>query len=235
MTRPTSLYGTIPRDALLHPPPVNELRPIELAIALGLSALARFELSKCRHNRASVVGARAISKERELADTFNDEWRAVKVARRRGIKDSAPLRMHTFSSKPTHKPIRLRAALKEAGRHGYRRALAKLQKQPPPDMISIVVSRSALLRAAHLSRDAKNLRLVDNWLDRLRRPVQIKGLTLGAVVLTIEDAGSGRLRIEVSGEWLDKPYGRVPLPLPVRSALATALYLFLLGIDTRHS
>lgn len=174
-----------------------------------------------------------MEKEKKQADAFKAAWRTEKAARRRGNGKHTPMREYSWGE-TTYKPMPRAKAIKEAGSRAFEKTLKRLRKQSPPDQISIAASRSAVLRAAHLSHGTKNVGLVDGWLDRLTRDVLINGDALRAIVSSIEETDH-KLRIVVSGEWLEAPYGRVPLPLPVRSAHATALYLFLLGIDTRHS
>jgi hypothetical protein len=90
------------------------------------------------------------------------------------------------------------------------------------------------LRLSGLSAGARNLDLIDPILAKLRKPVQCGEDRLPALLKSVLAEGE-RLRLEVCGDWLAPPFGKVPMPLPTRSAHALALYLFVHTIKTSNA
>ena len=123
-------------------------------------------------------------------------------------------------------------AIRSAGQTGYRRRKKAIRKRPAPKNITVEVSRSRLLRWAHLKTHGGGLKKLTSTLDRLTEPIAGNGQNWPAVLTRWEQLPSGRLRCQVSGQWIATGhFARVPLPLP-RSANAKALYLFLTAIRT---
>jgi hypothetical protein len=81
------------------------------------------------------------------------------------------------------------------------------------------------LRLSGLPSNARNLDLIDEAVSTLRKSVRAGDDLLPAPITAVKADGN-RLRLEVCGDWLAPPYGKVPMPLPTRSAYAMALYLF---------
>jgi hypothetical protein len=132
-------------------------------------------------------------------------------------------------------PAPLDAALKEAGRHGYKMALRELKHSPPPQVVTVTLTRSAWLRMAGLSRNESNRRALDASLPIFTKSILlVDGQTKVPLLRDWKELPDGRLQLQVDGEWLESSFGLVPMPLPMRSAPALALYLFLRGINTRH-
>lgn len=226
-----AVYGTLPRD-VLHHPPVHSWRPLDIAIACALSVKARFELARRRHIKALDIGATTIDQEKQYAADFQADWLKVKARRRRGEEDvPAPERFHTYKGSEYKLHDTHATELRKAGKAGYRRAQRVLRKEPPPELVEIEISRAALLRLAHLSTDAKNRHQLDQTLRRLQKPVRINGTRLPPLIASV-DPKATRLRLQITGVWLEPPFGQVPLPLPTRSSIATALYLFLRSVKT---
>lgn len=228
-----ALYGTLPRDVMRHPP-VQAWRPFDIAIACALSVKARFERARQRHIKALDIGATTIDQEKHYAELFQEDWKKVKARRRRGEQDvDAPERFHAYKGSE-YKPLAYADELRKAGKTGYRRAQRALRKGSPPEVIEIELSRAALLRLAHLSTDAKNRAELDAALARLQKPLRVDGVRKSGLLESIDEK-AGKLRLRIRGEWLEPPFGQIPLPLPTRSPAATALYLFLHTVRTSRS
>lgn len=222
----------IPRDLLFHPP-VKQWRPFDLAIMAGLLTAARNALADSQHASAWNAGAQSIGREQEYADQHQQEWREVKEARQRGDDAAAPRRQHTFTADDEYAPTRTtRQTFKAAGKHGYTNRKAALRKQRAPAHIEFELRRSAILLLAGLSNDAKNLERLDLALKRLMRPVVVNRQNKLPVIAFFRQLPSGKIRLRVNGEWLEPPFGKVPMPLPTRSLVAVALYLFIHTVNT---
>jgi hypothetical protein len=251
-------YVILPYSVLLKPPIRGRgreyLTPFEFAIATGLVGTARLALEERQHKQRLKAGRRAMERERALAEQFREDWKLVKAARARGEHAEAPQR-HTeatldemwengpislddlygkhgliWQEHNRRKPTRLDVALKRAGKLGYAKKKKALRKQST-ERVTIEMSRYKLLQAAGLSDGSMNLRKVDAALQRLTRTVADRP----PVLVAWEALPSGRLRLQVSGAWLPtRAFGRVPI-LPMKSAPALALWLFLHAIPTsRH-
>jgi hypothetical protein len=91
-------------------------------------------------------------------------------------------------------------------------------------------SRRGLLIASGLPSNGDNHHVIDAALDRLCKPIGQSD----PILRSWKRLKNG-LRLEVNGLWLNKPYERVPWPLPLRSPSALRLYLLLQTLDTRPS
>jgi hypothetical protein len=228
--RGRALYATLPRafafDARHH-----DLDPVELVIVAGLLTAARFARGDELHAMAFGTGQKAIKKERRLADQHKSDWQKTHAIRRRGQFAPAPKRDHVHKL-PTYKAGRTRKTLKAAGAFGYKHSKVHYRKRPPPDRVTLSISKSRLLTIAGLSRDGSNLARLNQALDKFCKPIKVDGCEMPPLLHSIEEQPSGKLLLDVSGDWLAMQFIRVPLPVPTRSPVATALYLFLLCIPT---
>lgn len=211
----TPAYVCLPRQVVTHPPirhrhmPAGNgyLTPFELDIACALLGAARLVLGDDLHQRALKGGATAIEEE-------------VKTAKRYFKK-------REFSLSYGATPIRAKGgAIKDAGSLGYLQRKRALRRRPSPDLITVEVSRSRLLRWARLSPDGGSIKRLDATLQRLTESI---GLDT-PVLVGWGQLPSRKLRLRLSGRWIAQDrYARIPLPLP-RTPNAKALYLFLCGI-----
>jgi hypothetical protein len=206
-------FVPIPRQVLWHPP-VRDYRtlkedhvtPFEFAVIAGCIDLASGVYRKERHQRSLVAGKRAI--DREIA-TGTDYFERLKRHREQGGLFKTPEKGRS---------------IKSAGQIGYRR---ETRRARPPDVIHVQTSRSAILRRAGLPDNGTNLGKVRVTLDRLLRPVG--GMPAPLIAWTTSD--DDQLHLQFRGQWLAPPYGRVPIPLPMRSSTAMALFLWALTVE----
>lgn len=233
--RARAAFAMLPRAVLYHPP-VDQWRPFDLAIMAGLLTAARNALADSQHDSALSAGAQSISREQEYAGQHQQKWREVKEARQRGHDAAAPRRQHTFTADDEYAPTRTtRQTFKAAGKHGYTNRKAALRKLRAPAHIEFEIRRSAILLLAGLSNDAKNLERLDLALRRLMRPVVVNRQNKLPVIAFFRQLPSGKIRLRVNGEWIAPPFGKVPMPLPTRSPVAVALFLFIHTISTRSA
>jgi hypothetical protein len=240
MSKASPLFAYLPRRLLWHPPIAHPgashdegtLTPFEFAVLAGTLVLARLSWTKQRHQRALQKGKDRIEVERGLHRQFKAQWRATNEARRQGQRATAPVREHTFhwpadrQGEPRYKSaMPLGKALKQAGSTGYRDSYRQQRRGPPPDRIVLSSSRNGLLRAAGLQKSAGNLGKLLAALERLCAPVRGAGEPQSPPLLGWGTVGR-KLQLEVSGEWVQPPFGLVPLPLPLRGASLLSLYLF---------
>jgi hypothetical protein len=234
-------YAFVPRDVLIRPPICSakkaikgRLTPFETALALAASSVARGQIDRDNKQRAfDEEGDRAIVLEKEYYKQFREDWRQVKAARRDGEHMPAPELVHTFKNKPTHRPMSLKAAVKKAGQHGYKQAVRRFKQSPPPDVVTVTLTRSAWLRYAGLSRNDSNRRALDEIaLPVLAKPVLVGDHEKPPLLRGWKELPDGQLELQVDGEWLEVPFGLVPMPLPVQSAPALALLFWLRTIET---
>jgi hypothetical protein len=227
------LYATVPDKwvwpypAIRHRHENNDygLSPFEFAIVLAVINLARMEHQELEHRDALLAGQAQIKEEKERRSRHREEWAEVQGQRQRGVQARAPTMMRTDGmGLPRYKPIPLKEALKNAGADGY--AKRRKHKQPPPDLLAVRTSKRALLAAARLTNNSRNNRRIDAALDRLTQPV---AGTRGALLNSWQ---ARPLILQVAGCWLDPPYTSLPLPLPLHSPTALALYVFLHGVRT---
>jgi hypothetical protein len=121
--------------------------------------------------------------------------------------------------------VAARAKWREA--HGYRQHREEPRPRGAPATIKLTLSRYALLRGSLLPDNGRNRRALDGALDRLCNLVGWGDEPHSALLTGWFETRSGKLCLSVCGEWLDPPWNRVPLPLPLRSVNAAALFLFL--------
>ena len=121
--------------------------------------------------------------------------------------------------------VAARAKWREA--HGYRQHREEPRPRGAPATIKITLSRYALLRGSLLPDNGRNRRALYGALDRLCDLVGWGDEPHSALLTGWFETRSGKLCLSVCGEWLDPPWHRVPLPLPLCSVNATALFLFL--------
>jgi hypothetical protein len=230
-------YVCIPRRLLLHPPIAHRgstasarVSAFEFAILAGVLVEARIAASHVGHVKSFAAGGKDIALERTFGDELKQEWKEVKRLRLHGEHAAAPERYHAWRSSEdgghdhAYKPRMQRGkALKRAGSLAYHKERKKLRRRPLDS--TVTVTRYALLRSACLPKNGGNQRDLAGALDRLCKPVGGGAPPL----LDWREQEDGRLRLEVSRQWLQKPYARLPLPLP-RQPTALAFLLFASGI-----
>jgi hypothetical protein len=205
-------FVPIPRQILWHPP-VRDYRtlkeghvtPFEFAVIVGCIDLASEVYRKDRHQRSLVAGKKAI--DREIATGTNYIERLERLREQGGLLKTPPKGR----------------SIKSAGQIAYYRETRRLR---PPDVIHFRTSRSAILRRAGLPANGTNVGKVRVSLDRLLRPVGGMPAPLIAWTASHDDL----LHLDFRGQWVAPPYGRVPLPLPMRSSTAMALFLWALTV-----
>ena len=230
--RPNFLFATVPQELLL-PPAVrhreqdsDKLSPFEFSIMAAVIGLARNVLNEQRHREALKAGAEAIEQEKELEKRYREEWREVNQARQSGRSATTPRRLHAFDIAALRiRPTRFDKALSRAGTYGY--ATSRKKQKIIPDVIPATTSRRALLLTGGLAAKDRHFHRLSTALDRLTKPV--KGIR--APLLREWHARSGRLHLDVTGAWLNPPFHKVPLPLPLRPQ-TLALFLFLQAVNT---
>jgi hypothetical protein len=248
-TKQPLLYLTISRYLCEYPPiwhrhtrDPDALIAFEFAIAMGVIAAARAEWSSGMQDRAYAAGAKAIEREKALSLAFKKEWRDVNAQRRRGNNPAIPKRQHTFDAEFAYtshnllfadgeertlwRPIPTPEALRRAGSDANKRRLRRLRQKPAPAQITVDITRRQLLCMSGVATGGHSHRRLDAALKRL---THIGDVPIVAAVETLPD---GRLRLTVSGQWLNLPFVKVPWPLPIRSPTALALYLFLQAVRT---
>jgi hypothetical protein len=234
-------FATISREILSHPPiamrknPARwSLKPLEFVVLCGLTNAARIQRTRQGHDEALKSGRAQIEEEKELDAEFRKDWRRVQHRRQKGGDAKAPRRLHTFDGEFTHRPrVRLKTALKKAGRAGYERARNAQRREGPPKVVSFALTRTAILRFSGLSQDGKNFTILDSILYRLCRPIAVNGFYLPPPINEFYKMGDGQISISLEGEYLPaRIFARIPLPLPVRSPIGLALFLFLQNVKT---
>jgi hypothetical protein len=244
MTRLKPAFALVPRDVLIRPPVcsahrplIGKLTPFECALALGLLAEAHLQLDRNNKQAALAAGAKAIKIERRHADRFKRDWRKHKQRGHHAHdEDTAPLRQHCFPINAdyeyeTHKPMKREASLKEAGRYHYKLELQRLRSIAVAE-VTVTLTRSRWLIVAGLSRTSRNHRALEHSLEALLKPLRIDTKSKEPLLQDCRKLRSAKLRLRVSGVWLQPGFGYVPLPLPLRSAPGLALLLFLSTINT---
>jgi hypothetical protein len=203
------LYVQLPLG-ILQNPPVRDYRtagerhvtPFEFGVLVGVTRLAAQTYFGELHDRSFAWGGKLIERERVDGLNHYERWK------RHQEQGRAPPRKGT--------------SIKRTGQNAYQ---SKKRKVQPPEVLTVRCSRSAILKPTGLWFDGRNLAKVDKALDRLRQPVG----NMPAPLLSWGNE-DGQLLLEVSGEWLKAPYGRVPLPLPLRSSVATSQLLWIFSI-----
>ena len=220
-----AVYGRLPIELVSSAHP--DLDPLTLAVVASILTSAAFARGNQLHADAFAGGAEKIEAEKEAAEQFREDWEETNNRRRSGQAAHAPQRYHTFTSKTPFKPKKFGMALKRAGELGYEQRKKELRKRPAPEIVRIEITKSALLRRAGLSADAKNLGRLDSILMTLTKPLVMGDRKRSPLLNSVRKLSSGRLRMNVAGEWLNNQFRKIPLPLPTRSRVATSLYLFL--------
>jgi hypothetical protein len=253
-TRSAPLYVCIPQRLLLYPVIAPRrggdetcLTPFEFAVLTGVLAAARAETSDQHFQQGRAQGGADMKQQRQFCAKHSEDRKQAKKARRRGEEVPAPKLQTTFDAGPLyeginarreldglranygpHRPPKRGPIIKRAGREGFRRGHAQARLQPAPPLLSLSLSAYQLLRLSALSNGVQRQRLAAA-LDRLCQPVGGAGEPSMPPLDAWQDDGP-RLLLQVAGAWLDPPYGRVPMPLPLQSAGGLALYLFLHAI-----
>jgi hypothetical protein len=234
------LYVAIPYKLLSRPPAAhrginsaasNRIAAFESHVLTGVLVKAWIEVEGPRQVQQSrKAGARDIAQQLEFEQRHTQEWREEKRRRRRGHYKEAPELLQTFTRSEeggyghTHKPeLKRGQRIKRAGQFAYQNERKRLRRNPSA-VIPVDCSPHALLRAGGLAGKGRNPIRLPAALDRLCEKVGRK-----VPPLLAWRSEAGRLHIEINGQWLRPPYGRVPLPLP-RSAVAINLYLFLIAV-----
>lgn len=241
--KPAPPFAYFPR-AVLRNPPTDQLSPLELALAAGILRAARTRWRELDHEAAKREGSRAIEAELDLADKYEDDWKRVKLERKKHPDTPAPKRRHSFkldynweTAKTGHhgqaplspeRSFRRGASLREAGSRTYKRTRIRLRRKAAPEKLEVTIFRSALLNAACLSDDSATIAALPSLLDRLTQPACE---SLPPLLASFKRTPTGYLKLVVNGEWLpSSKYSHVPLPFPTRSLTATALLFFLFGL-----
>jgi hypothetical protein len=240
MTNSQPAYVCIPRRLLLHPPIAHRgsdasarVTPFEFAVLTGILVEARAAASHVGHVKSFAAAGKDIALERTFGDEFDQDWKQTQRRRRHGQPAAAPERYHAWAGEDgpfdhSYKPRMKRAqALKRAGSVAYRRERKKLRRHPVDT--TVTVTRYALLRSAGLPNKGGNHRKLAGALDRLCKAVGGGDPPL----LDWKEQEDGRLRLEVSRHWLQKPYARLPLPLP-RQPTVLAFLLFATAFSGPH-
>jgi hypothetical protein len=210
----------------------HDLSPFTLSLFGVLCALARIERGNYLHTEALEGGQAALDIERQLADSFSNAWKVTNEARRKGEYAEAPQRIHytdldkhPLQRKQRYKPRKKGEAFRSALRKGYAETKASLRLLPMPETIRLETSVLHLLRDMGLSNGGRNWQHLDDALDVLSEPIKVAQFEC-APLISIRRLKKGRLIIKVCGTWLNIQYTRVPLPLPIKSTLATKLLLW---------
>jgi hypothetical protein len=208
----------------------------EFGILTAVLVAARNQWREQRHRVNFQAGGDDIALDKDLSKQFKEDWRRTKKARRRGEAAEAPQRFHPWRiESPTHKPMKDSKAHPKAGRKGYQRSKQN-ESSLAPELIKVTLSRFALLRCGKLPTNGGNLAKIDASLDRLTKPVgDSKEPPFEPLLASWCETKSGKLQLTVHGEWLDGPYHRLPLPLPLRGTTTLALLLLLRGIPLHRS
>ncbi len=225
------LFTGLPTQALLHPPirtnpPQGYLTPLEFAVMCGLLNAARAATAQKHHEIAMRAGAKEIERERRRDEEFRAQWAETQKARQRGERAKAPTRRQ--HGEDTHTPEPLATSLRKAGGGAYARTMKRQRLRGAPDEIEIEVSRYKLLRHAGLDNGGANRRRLDAALNRLQHPILLGEEEWPGPLFPLQTQPDGPLKLLVRGLWLPaRIFGRLPMPLPLKSAPALALYCFL--------
>ena len=228
MKRPA--FVGIPKRLCLAPPIAHRgqvadssaLTPFAFGVLAAVLVAGREAWNEQRHRAALAEGHDKIAEEREAGERYKAAVRAAHKARRRGETVTMPRPRHTRPDGRRMKPAK---AIPMVGRKQYKQARERLREQLPPPTIDVTLTRFALLRWGRLSDNASNAARLDSALDRLTRPVGYGDDKPYEPPLAQWCAtGSGKLQLTVRGEWLEGPFHRFPLPLPLRGATTLALF-----------
>jgi hypothetical protein len=246
-TLPRSVLWPPPIKHRHTPAERHYVSPFELSVLGALLIEARRSWYDGMYRQCMQAGAESIKQDKGEDGKFLGKWDVTNAARKAGeskAEAEAPTREFAFpvmvdlngvgykggpivdamDSEDAYQPPKLGKAIKAAGQYGYHRKSVELEKQGPPKLINIALTRTKILTLAGLSTRGRNLRQVTQALERLTLPVADQA---APVASWTEE--SGQLRLKILGEWL-KP----PLPVPTRSPAATALYLMVWQLKTRQ-
>ncbi len=221
------LFGCVPTD-LCRDPRCHDLRAFDIAVLATVMSLARLVHGDDLHREAREGGRRAIEQEVGYAEDFKIEWDELHQAHRAGQHREAPERFHVATPyRPRKKPMKMKKAIKLAGRAGYNSTKNDLRERPLPS-VSFETTRSLLLRAMKISLATRNRHRLDDALAILSKPMRI-GDVRHEPFLAVEWLSADKFVLTVPAGWLDRglSYQTVPLPLPTKSPLATKLLLWL--------
>jgi hypothetical protein len=225
-----ALFITVPQD-IAFDARHHDFDPFEIAVIGGILTTARILIGQQNSQDAFAYARRIIDKQLKTYAEHKLAWDKARLLRKKGMKAKAPMIHRQFLS-PVYKTLDRSKDLKKIGSIANEKHRAQRRKSAPPDSNIIPISGSRLLLIAGLSRDGGNLARLDRCLRRLQKPMKIAGRELPPLLNSYEVLASGRLVLDVSGDWLDLQYRQVPLPLPTKSPIATSLYLFLQCIST---
>lgn len=211
-----------PRPSIVCLPPAITKQPIqcglsvfELATAAAILTHARPHIVPHRRAYAWKAGAKRMGKVRAIYKNGS-----------RGEKEEYFYNLYNNLGQIDHD-------FRARGRSGNRSAYHRYDHAKHGDIITITVSRRALLRIAGMSLNSRNRDHLTDALTRLTQPVlDLPPLLAG---LTVK---AGQLVLSINPEWLARQTATVPLPLPIRGRgggmTVVALCLFAYGaIDHR--
>jgi translation initiation factor IF-1 len=180
----------------------------EFGALAGVLCVAVRAYDQQRREQALAVGGKAANRERQHGHHHLERWK-------RKMGPWKQYREHDYFRPQLNKGT----SVKRVAQMEYRREKKRIR---PDDVITVQTSRYDILRSAGVSTDARNLKQVPEALDRLQQWVG----PLVSPLFNWEEGEDGQLRLEVRGKWLEPPFVIVPLPPPLRSSVATSLYLW---------
>jgi hypothetical protein len=211
--RQADLFAMLPLP-ICQDPPVRDYRT-----ATEMYLLTTFEFGALVG--VLCVAVRAYDQQRRERKAADRERRQGHYHLERWKRKLEPLkRYHETERDRPH--LNKGTSVKRVAQMAYQRERKKIR---PDDVITVLTSRYDILRSAGVSTDARNLKRVPEVLDRL-----LQWVGPMASPLFHWKEGDGKLQLEVRGQWLEPPFVLVPLPLPLRSSVATSLYLWALTI-----
>jgi hypothetical protein len=217
-------YGCLPRiiasDARHH-----DLTPAELAIMAALMSLARIATREDNFAYAMGHGKKPMGRVSDAAKQRNDAWDFVRRLRKQGINIPPPFQIDPWSGQPDYKQGNLGRHIRIVGKKGFADGLKRARKRCRPEGIYFSISRKQLLRCAHLPRDGRTVLVLMRALEKFSAPILVGEREMPPLLMF--EATPDGLGIIMEGDWLKESYVRVPMPLPIRSAPATAMLLFI--------
>jgi hypothetical protein len=246
-------WAFVPQRFLLLPPIAHRRHtderyrrylatPFEFAVGVSLLTAAKITNGLRIHEQAWDAGGKTGKKFKRDNDRHHEKCRQVANMKRNGIEAQFPKSRKSESEKAADKlfylknrrprPLGPKLASKMSEANRLFKKKLRSQKLTPDTVVEI--SRRALLVSVGLQADRTNYRQLEAALNRLLKPIGRSLSRLSPILLNWEPMADGRLQMTVSGEWLNKSFVKVPLPLPVKTPTVLALYLFLHGIRTNH-
>lgn len=222
-------YANLPLEFVLCPPicsarkpAAGQWTPFDMAVACALLPEASRVWRGQRHDLSLVGGQVSIQAEKAGRARFRRRWEKVNQARDAGAYAEAP------THRGEHKPEKVRTALKDVGRRGYRATRIRLKREGPSSDIAVRMTTAELLRRAGFSDKVSNRAALKRSLLRLSQPVTMTVAgdeELWPPLVTSVQPGRP-MRIEINCGWMKPPYKPVITPLPpVRSHGGLVLYL----------